>query len=163
MNEDIESQPYDDRHNTVYNGPYGELKTQPAPIFEDGAEELRVEDRQESTSFFRPVFDDNGAHVGEEINHPHARRPEFPGMPSRVPGQNLFNPPPPMPAFDTGLSWVSPDGTVRHNLANFPWASNRQAGVETSNIELRTMYAHLIEAATLARAEMRERGMQVDL
>lgn len=76
-------------------------------------------------------------------------------LPRREPGR-MFQ-----PAF--GLQWHAPDGTVRHNLADFPWENNRRTGVETSNIELRTIYAHLIEAATLVRQEMRDRGLVVDL
>lgn len=85
-----------------------------------------------------------------QLIHPHIQQYGYPPhLETQAPAQ--------------GLVWHTGDGTARHDLANFPWENNRHIGAETSNIELRTIYAHLIEAATLARAEMRERGMQVDL
>lgn len=66
------------------------------------------------------------------------------------------------PSQQRGLQWHSGDGAVRSNLAAFPWEVNRRNGVETSNVELRTIHAHLMEAIALARNEMRERGMVVD-
>lgn len=71
-----------------------------------------------------------------------------------------------LPTFGTGLNWVaSIQSPVRSDLVNFDWARASEVahGPEVSNIELRTIYAHLIEAATRLRAEMRDRGMQVDL
>jgi hypothetical protein len=149
MNERIEEQPYDDRHNTPpvqgehIGDDHQERDVFRTPgIFQDGAGEVREEAR---TSLFEPVMPRTD-------------------MPSRIPGQHMLRDLPAVEPIPTvGLSWRSSDGTMRTNLAAFPWANNRQIGVETSNIELRTIYAHLIEAATLARAEMRERGMQVDL
>lgn len=157
MNEHIDHQPYDDRDNTPsvqgehigndhQEGPAPNFFGLPDAVTPAGYQGDGREAREEArTSFFEPVVPRTD-------------------MPSRIPGQHMLRDLPAAEPFPVvGLSWRSPDGTVRSNLAAFPWENNRRIGAETSNIELRTIYAHLIEAATLARAEMRERGMQVDL
>jgi hypothetical protein len=72
-----------------------------------------------------------------------------------------------IPSFGSGLNWVaSTQSPVRPDLVNFDWARQGAGvipGFEVSNIELRTIYAHLLETAGRIRAEMRERQMQVDL
>ena len=160
---DDQTQAEDLRHDDGYNGPYGELNTsrlpQQAPISEEAI-----------NSFFRPVHNAAGERIGDEINHPHAQRPEFPGepMPSRVPGETLIHPrvrEHGIPSFGTGLNWLaSAQSPIRGDLVNFDFAHvGGLGGFDVSNIELRTIYAHLLETAGRVRAEMRERGMQVDL
>lgn len=87
-------------------------------------------------------------------------------LPTRRPAQNLFNPPPVTPAFGTGLNWTaSAQSPTRPDLVNFDFSAAHpyENAPMVSNIELRTIYAHLLETAGRVRAEMRERGMQVDL
>lgn len=180
MNEQrIEEQPYDDRHNApaVLRNPVADGEH----IGNDHQEQLIDAGADGHTSFFRPAYGSDGQHIGEEINHPHAQRPEFPGrttteyfdraraqMPSRVPGQGLLHPHVAehgVPAFGTGLNWLaSVQSPIRADLVNFDFGHvGGLGGFDVSNIELRTIYAHLLETAGRVRAEMRERGMQVDI
>lgn len=160
MNERIEEQPYDLRHDTPMTP-------------RNAVAELDVTGHGQSPMGRIP---DMGEHIGNDHQAPvwteetsaappateYFRRPEAP-LPSRVPGRGLFEEiPMAQPVTQHGLQWHSGDGTVRHNLAGFPWENNRRIGVDTSNVELRTIHAHLMEAIALARAEMRERGMVVD-
>lgn len=143
-----------------FNVPYTADGADPGDAHEDAVNELA--ERRESEAI-RDVWDLKRHPVGDYFGAP---AEHFKPMPSRVPGQALLRPE--FTGHDArpvshGLQWHSGDGTVRHNLADFPWEGNRLHGIETSNVELRTIYAHLIEAATIARREMRERGMQVDL
>lgn len=141
MNEQrIEEQPYDDRHNT-------------------------------------PAVPRNPVADGEHIGNDHQEQPIDAGtafwtqdprpavMPSRIQEQSLFNPPPLMPAFGSGLNWLaSVQSPIRADLVNFDFGHvGGLGGFDVSNIELRTIYAHLLETAGRVRAEMRERGMQVDI
>lgn len=102
----------------------------------------------EGTGFFRPV---------ERFRAPE----EMPRRPLIHPHVAEHG----IPAFGTGLIWrASVQSPERPDLVNFDWA--QQGGgfdPEVSNIELRTIYAHLLETAGRIRAEMRERQMQVDL
>lgn len=88
----------------------------------------------------RPVYDGQGNRVGDEINHPHAQRPEFPGRAVQA------------------LQWHNGRGDAITNLAQFDW----KYAAAMPNVELRTIHAHLMEAVAQARTEMRERGMVVD-
>lgn len=118
--------------------------------FEGGAEEIRTDGDAHEDAV-------NEAAYNHGFQLP-VRRP--------VSTHSLFSPPPPMPAFGTGLNWVaSAQSPVRTDLVNYGFDlldphDNRPM---VSNIELRTIYAHLLETAGRVRAEMRERGMQVDL
>jgi hypothetical protein len=172
----IEEQPYDDRHTTLDREALQRVTPPRQP--ENGGEELRLLD--------------NGDHIGNDHQEPRPPRgfwePQVPrtDMPSRVPGQNMLSQPTPEPAGffrasglpladhptahppyappdAPGLQWRAPGGYVLRDLANFPWEHNRFDPQGVSNVELRTVYAHMLEAATRLRAEMRERGMQVDL
>lgn len=109
-----------------------------AARFEDGAEEIRPDAHDVAMGRVpNPLFD---------LPQPH--RPYV------------------APAFGTGLSWqASMQSGIRIDLVNFPWAQGREDGQRptVTNIELRTIYAHLIEAASAVRSEMFERGMRIDL
>lgn len=83
------------------------------------------------------------------------------GMPPLFRGMTQPAPAPLVPIeFDSladpgysGLAWHY-RGALRHDAANFTWH-----GSTASNLELRTLEAHLIEALVCLRAEMAERGM----
>lgn len=140
MNEPrIEEQPYDDRHNTP---PVPRNRVQ----LEDGAEEMRL-------------LDDGDAH--EDAVNAAAYNHGF-QLPVRksVSTHGLFNPPPPMPAFGTGLTWQASVQSPRvEDLASQDWATMERM----PNVELHTLFAHLMVAAEGIRSEMRRRGMRVDL
>lgn len=174
MNEQrIEEQPYDDRHNTPPRKPVR---------FEDGAEEIRdvvglnqspLEQVSNPEWTWSPGFETQGDHIGSDHQEPMRATTEYfdrarTQMPSRVPGQGLLHPHVAehgIPAFGTGLNWLaSVQSPIRADLVNFDFGhAGGLGGFDVSNIELRTIYAHLLETAGRVRAEMRERGMQVDI
>lgn len=177
---DTGEQPYDERHNTA-----------PKPRFEDGAEEIRENpfdqrplegehignDHQERPTGLFAGTDTGGryrqfAHPGGDTPMPEGdfRPVERFQAPEEMPRRPLIHPyvaEHGVPAFGTGLNWVgNTQLPVRPDLVNFDWAQQGAGvipGFEVSNIELRTIYAHLLETAGRIRAEMRERQMQVDL
>ncbi len=152
---DHDEQPYDDRHNTPAPPPPAEWATPAVPL-RDG--EHIGNDHQEpaATQFVPPIEVPLSAHgrqfVDELTRRERAREFRFDEMP--------------VSTFGTGLIWrASVQSPERADLVNYDWGS-RSGGapiLEVSNIELRTIYAHLLETAGAVRAEMRERGMQVDL
>ena len=151
---DTGEQPYDGRFDTAVDK--DRLERIQAPI--DGTHE---------NPFDQPL---PGEHIGNDHQEPVFRPVERFRAPEDMPRRPLIHPHVAehgIPAFGSGLNWVaSVQSPVRGDLVNFDWA-RPQAGVipgpEVSNIELRTIYAHLLETAGRIRAEMRERQMQVDL
>jgi hypothetical protein len=157
--------PADLRHNTppVESGPM------------DRFMEIRPAD-----AYGTPLRD--GEHVGNDHQEQKARLFPTPNSGPNDDGTGFFQPveqyraPVELPRRDgftaprpvdvaTGLIWrSSAQAPPRTDLVNYDWSTgNPIAGPEISNIELRTVYAHLLETAGAVRAEMRERGMQVDL
>lgn len=167
MNERIEEQPYDDRHNTAVDKEAVQRVQTPAFLLDSGdhlgndhqaanpgSEEFRMYPTppqmpesagpsDDGTGFFRPV---------ERFRAPE----EMPRRDSFIPDR--------MPSFGSGLNWVaSAQSPIRGDLVNYEWGTMPGFVNHVTNIELRTIYAHLLETAGQVRAEMRERGMQVDL
>lgn len=167
-----EQQPYEDRHNTAVDK--DRLQRIQAPRFEDGAEEIREnpfdqpDDVTHLTAPAMPRIPNMGDHIGNDHQAPIFQPIERFRAPEEMPRRPLIHPyvaEHGIPSFGTGLNWVaSVQSPVRSDLVNFDWGQgNPVAGHEVSNIELRTIYAHLLETAGRIRAEMRERQMQVDL
>lgn len=161
-NHELNEDAADARHDSAYGGPYGELRDQAGDLHEDAVNELA-----DATGLNRSPMGriPNMADQAPAAFWTQEDAPLTQALPSRTPGQSLIPPGFRVPAFGTGLSWQADAQSMVHlDLVNFPWDQGRDRGELTiSNIELRTIYAHLIEAATQVRAEMRERGMQVDL
>lgn len=137
MNEPrIEEQPYDDRHNTP---PVPRNPVADGDAHEDAVNEVAYSQGRDWT-------EDNG---GFQLP---VRKP--------VSTHGLFSPPPPMPAFGTGLTWQASVQSPRvDDLASQDWATMERM----PNVELHTLFAHLMVAAEGIRSEMRRRGMRVDL
>lgn len=82
-------------------------------------------------------------------------------LPRREPARSFTaGSPDPLPAFDTGLQWQMGVDSP-HRLVNL--ASIRWRDLNISNIELRTIHAHLMETVANVRQELRDRGLVVDL
>lgn len=127
--------------------------------------EPRIEEQPYEDRHNTPVVPRNAVADGEHIGNDHQEPvwTEDNGgfqLPSRRPGHNLFSPAPVIPSFGTGLSWQASAQSPRvDDLASIDWDSMKGM----PNVELRTLFAHLMEASSAVRAEMRARAMQVDL
>jgi hypothetical protein len=165
MSDQIEHQPYDDRHAMMDK----EAIQRVTPPLDQDATGLNRSPMGQVPS----LADQDGGFWTQEASAPVVEQTGYfervhTSLPSRVPGQGLIHPhiaEHGIPSFGSGLNWrASVQSPVRGDLVNFDWGQdNAVFGLEISNIELRTIYAHLLETAGAVRAEMRERGMQVDL
>lgn len=143
MSEHIEEQPYDDRHNTPPQNP-----------FKDNGDHIGNDNQEPMPAYRAP------SSVATEYFRPIPHDVEDPGpLPYRAPAPvsiDLFRTTETAPS--KGLQWVLGDGSTLVDIASWDWSNARQL----SNIELRTIHAHLLETIAGVRAEMRERSMVVD-
>lgn len=148
---DTGEQPYDGRFDTAVDKE--RLERIQAPI--DGEHENPFDQR--------PL---EGEHIGNDHQEPVFRPVERFRAPEDMPRRNTIIAEHNAPSFGPGLNWVaSAAWPTRPDLVNFDWSTAHpyENTPLVSNIELRTIYAHLLETAGRIRAEMRERQMQVDL
>jgi hypothetical protein len=164
MSDRIEEQPYDERHNTppaVDHDATGLNRSAMGRVQE--LADVAPEHQAPGT-----VFWTQGDHIGndhqEGVREEMAFQPvERFRAPEEMPRRPLIHPHVAehgIPSFGTGLTWQASVQSPRvEDLASVDWLTMERM----PNVELHTIFAHLMVASEAIRSEMRRRGMRVDL